>query len=437
MKEFKFTRIFLAFLTFAGMVMLSFSCDDNPAFEEEAASKIYIEKLSGDHQTERIGMTLPQKMTVHVINLAGNHLPGRLVNFSTSDTGAVVTPRTAITDNYGIAECSFTLGTRAGEQHVGAATRDDSTTFTAIAEEIGCSEENPQPCCNWPAGMIYITTTSSSLIEGSGSVLIMFDPATGGIEKILETDSTIADLSFSSRGELFLSTRHTIMKVDHETYQLENFCSYPSGWIPELISNPGGVMVGLSEDEIFMVGCPPDPVRNITDVGNTINIGNLAISIKERNLFIIMGSGPTYKMKELNWDGRTVNYSLKDNFYLNCGTASPEGMCADSTGNVYITLNGTQTIRRIARVSDSGDVDEQFFDFYQHAGGNNIQAGQWGDITLMDGNLYLIDKRNDRLVIISEEGEWIDSVEDHAFSKAGIENERYGIASPPHHTSCP
>jgi hypothetical protein len=426
----------LLFLT--ATLNLIYSCDDNPASQEDVSTTSYIEKYSGDNQIERVGTTLPENLTVRVKNIIGTPLAGRRVIFSTADAGAVVSPDTTITDGYGMASCRFTLGTNTGTQHVGAATSDDSTTFTATADPINCEEENPQPSCQWPAGLIYITTTSSSRIQGSGSVLLEFDPETESLETILQTDSTIVDLSFSSRGELFLSTHHTILKVTPETHQLDNFCSYPSGWIPELVSNPGGIMAGLSEDEIFMVMCPETGITNIINTPSGTNTENFTITSSNRNIFIIKGEGPSFHLEEHAWDGRTSSSSNLQDYYLNEGTGTPVGMCSDSTGNVYITFNDqlSRNFKRIARVSSSGEVDEDFFDFYQHAGGNNTEAGQWGDITFLDGNLYLIDKLNDRLVIISEDGTWIDDIDNDSFSKPSVYDERYGIAASPRYTTC-
>jgi hypothetical protein len=106
-------------------------------------------------------------------------------------------------------------------------------------------------------------------------------------------------------------------------------------------------------------------------------------------------------------------------------------MCIDSTGAVYVVFDGNDNYRRIVKVTAAGAIDYDFFDFYARAGGNAQEAGRWGDIAYLNGRLYLIDRRNDRLVTISRNGVWLDEHKDTAFSRALDESDHYMIAASP------
>lgn len=423
---------FLAVIVLFSAILIS-SCEEDPTGSENGSLNLRLIILSGNNQSERAGAHLPDPLVVRVENRIGNPYQGIPVRFSTTAPAAVVTPTDAISDSDGIARCTFKLGFEAGNQYIKASIEEDSTIFTAEATEILCPEENTQVVCGW-AG-IYITTTGSSLLNGNGSVLIRYDPKEEEIEKILETDDIIADLSPSSREELYLTSSEKIMKVDPASFAISDFFSYTGEWDVELKPNYSGILVGTTVDGVFVVGCPPGGVFSLVIPGFQQNIRyeNLAAHPVTRDLYIITGlNPPSYKLWRIPWGEQSGKASIVLHADITTGAqAEPKGMCIDSTGTVYITFDGNSNFRRIVKVSPDGDVDREFFDFHDYAGGDNIKAGRWGDITILSGELYLIDWRNDRLVIISDSGDWVKEIEDGAFSGPSTLGERYGITAIP------
>ena len=149
-----------ASLAFAALAQLS--CDENPS---DSSSKLRISVYSGDNQTERAGAALPAPLVVRVSDILDNAKPGVAVEFSSpGEILASATPRFAMTDAGGLASCRFQLGTRTGTQRVWATMPDDSTVLSATAVAIACAEESPARVCQWPAGHIFVATTSSSLL---------------------------------------------------------------------------------------------------------------------------------------------------------------------------------------------------------------------------------------------------------------------------------
>jgi hypothetical protein len=132
----------------------------------------------------------------------------------------------------------------------------------------------------------------------------------------------------------------------------------------------------------------------------------------------------------MSWGGRDIsNAAFETLAGMSVADASPAGMAVDSTGAVYITIDGDGSQREIVRYDPGDDSMSVIFDFFDYFGGNNSTSGRWGDLTVSGGIIYIIDRRNDRIAYISVEGDYLGASVSTAFSYSGLENERYGIAS--------
>jgi hypothetical protein len=428
-----FMRAFALAASAAFVALVQFSCDENPS---DSSSKLRISVYSGNNQTERVGASLPAPLVVKVTDLLNNARPGVEVEFGTHvEPFASVTPQSATTDAYGLASCRFQLGDSVGTQHVWATMPDGSTVLSATAVAVGCTEESPVRICPWPQGHIFIATTSSSLLSGAGSVIIDFDPDNGDITRVIETPDLIDGISFSPRGELFVSSPNKIQMLN-TTYRLETYVTFnvPSYRIA-LEPNEGGVLAGLSYDAPQRIGCPGSEMQPLVS-GNTfadILWENLAVDPVTRDIYVMTGSSPTnFVLWRMDWDGRASSvqgYEAVAN--LSVGAAEPRGMCADSSGTIYISFDGNDNYRRIVSVSANGTVNYNFFNFYTYYGSNSQEAGRWGDIAYLAGKLFVIDKRNDRLVIVSKTGQWLAEIKNTAFSRQLDESHHYAICASP------
>jgi len=422
------------------LVSIVFSCEENPVDNNKGNSRLKLSIVSGNNQTERTGATLPESLVVMVSSLLNDPVMGITVNFSTANPGASVSPASAISGPDGKASCQFKLGNTKGKQLVIAAIETDSVTFTATAIEPSCDEERIDKLCDWPEGHVIIATTSSSLLSGTGSVLIDFDPSNpDNIEKLYETVDTITGVAFSARGELFFTTREKLFKYNPSSSQAEPFCEFEVSEERSITTNPGGIVAGTSRGGPFNILCPPECAREFFSPSTFMYIRweNIAVHPKDRNIYILTGQGPpTFSLWKINWDGRGIPRDDNINFYSYITTgagATPKGMCFDEDGNLYISFDSESSknpFRRIVRVDADGVVNVDFFDFYDY-GGNNQAAGRWGDIAYSDSKLFLIDKRNDRLVIIGTDGTWQNEYTGEVFSKPFVENETYSIVATP------
>jgi hypothetical protein len=411
---------------------LSFGCDEQP--EDQTFGDPYVVIYSGDYQHERPGASLPDPLVVRIRDILNDSKSGVPVSFATSVPGAVVTPAIAVTDDDGLASCSFTLGPGEGTQSVRAAIAGDTATFTIYADAIACPEENPQRLCRWPAAHIFIASTGSALRSSPGSVIIDYDPAARTITKVLETEDMLEGISFSSRGELFVSSLYKIRKVDHTAFTLDAYIAHAEPSPLSLDPNPGGVLAGLWENGPMMINCAPSEMSLIVSphTFSTIQWKNAAVDPVTRDFHVVTKNSPiTYTLWRLSWDGRSLAEVQTVLATLQVGASEPAGMCIDSTGAVYVVFDGNDNYRRIVKVTAAGAIDYDFFDFYARAGGNAQEAGRWGDIAYLGGRLYLIDRRNDRLVVISRNGVWLDEHKDTAFSRALDESDHYMIAASP------
>ena len=184
------------------------------------------------------------------------------------------------------------------------------------------------------------------------------------------------------------------------------------------------------------IGCAPSEYGFILpdeSFSSNIKWENLAVDPVTRDIYMMTGSSPTnFVLWRMDWDGRTTpvqSYEAVAN--LSVGAAEPRGMCVDSSGTIYISFDGNDNYRRIVSVSASGTVNYNFFNLYTHYGSTSQEAGRWGDIAYLEGKLYIIDKRNDRLVIVSKTGQWLAEIKNSAFSGQLVEIHHYAICASP------
>jgi hypothetical protein len=405
------------------------SCDENPAETEDYYTDLRISRVSGDGQSERVGAELADPLVVEVTNLLEDTQQGILVTFSSSAPGSHTFPPTDVTDKDGRAFCYFILGDEEGSQEVKAVIETDSTTFSATAVPLDCDEEDPSTSADWYSDRIYFVTTSSDLLTTGNSVLAEFNPETPDEPptKILETSHILTDVAFSSRGELFVASSDYLYKVNAATKELEEYTDLNMVGHIELDANEGGILAGLSANGPFGVGC--EAVTPLYEGISFINMRaeNLTVDPVSRDLFFISGSSPTYKLYRVPWDGRSPASAMSLHADINITDTTPRGMCIDYSGNIYITVDGTDNYRRIIKVYPDGTVDYDFFDFYAYFG--SLEAGRWGDITLMYGSLYIIDTDKNRIVEISTNGIFMSEVKSIDFSGPGTSGETYGITA--------
>ena len=424
------------------IVSMTFSCEENPVDNNNNGnSRLKLLIISGNNQTERTGATLPESLVVMVSSLLNDPVMGVKVNFSTANPGASVSPASVTSGTDGKASCQFKLGNTKGKQFVIAAIETDSVTFTATAVEPSCDEELTQKLCIWPEDHIIIATTSSSLLDGTGSVLIDFDLSNpDNIEKLYETADTITGVAFSARGELFFTTKEKLFKYNPTSSLAELFCEFEVSEERSITTNPGGIVAGTSRNGPFNILCPPECTEEFFSPATFMYLRweNIAVHPKERDIYILTGQGPpTFSLWKINWDERGIPRDDDINFYSYITTgpgATPKGMCFDDNGNLYISFDSESSknpFRRIVRIDPEGTVDVDFFNFYEY-GGNNQAAGRWGDIAYSDNKLFLIDKKNDRLVVIGTDGTWQNEYASDVFSKPFVENEIYSIVATPH-----
>lgn len=408
-------------------------CSDDSG--EPLFGELIVYPYSGNYQHERPGAALADPLVARVRNLYNDSMSGVVVAFSTDVPGAVVGPALAITDEDGLASCTFQLGPGEGTQNVFAAIDGDTAVFTIYADAIACPEESPEPLRPWPAGHVFIATTGSTLKSSAGSVIIDYDPGSRSIAKVLETDDLLEGISFSSRGELFVSSLYEVRKVNDTLLTLDAYIAHSTPTPLALDPNPGGVLAGLWQSGPVKIGCAPSEISLILlpNTFPTLQWETIAINPLTRDCyFVTKSTSLAYTLWRLDWDGRSLagDQHVLANLLLT-NPAEAVGMCVDSSGTAYIVFDGNDNYRRIVSVADDKTVDDDFFDFWAYFSGNAQEAGRWGDIACLGDNLYLIDKRNDRLVTISKSGVWLDEHDDTAFSRPLDESEHYMITASP------
>ncbi|MEO8452574.1 MAG: Ig-like domain-containing protein, partial [Gemmatimonadota bacterium] len=99
---------------------------------------ITVAKQSGDNQTAEVGQPLSAPLAVTVTGAGGAPLAGQTVSFAAAGGGKVA-PATAVTDQQGRAQTTWTLGTAIGSQHASATVSGalgSPVTFSATAKAV-------------------------------------------------------------------------------------------------------------------------------------------------------------------------------------------------------------------------------------------------------------------------------------------------------------
>ncbi len=418
----------MVLLTAAVLVL---SCAEDSLTDDDQTLITRIAVYAGNNQAGTIGSNLPDPLVVRASDILGNPRPGITVLFSTANTGASVSPASAQTGSSGLASCLFKLGSSAGQHCVGVSIDGDSTHFTATAAALECPEEDPAAACAWASGHIFISTTSSSLLSGSGSVIIDYDPEGLVYEEVLETSEQIIDLAFSPRGELFLSTTDEIYKVDPDDKSLSIFYTYASPAVAQIEPNYGSVLTAVTSTNLFGIFCPSSVLSAEAPIA-AASPHCLAVDPVSRDAWIVTGDNPTFHFHRYAWDGRG-DFGGAETILAATGSSSPAGMCADSTGNIYVVLDGSVSERTIGRIEADGTWQRTFIDLYDYSA-----TGRWGDIAYLNGEVYIIDTWNNGLVAVTVTGTGLNIIAemDDAFSADLEYGERYGIAASPVFT-CP
>lgn len=100
------------------------------------ASRFVITSLSGDHQTGPAGATLPQPLRARITSLEAEPVERLWVEWVVLEGNGRVEPRNSFTNEEGIAETTWTLGTAPSRQRVMARFDGDSAVFEADVCEV-------------------------------------------------------------------------------------------------------------------------------------------------------------------------------------------------------------------------------------------------------------------------------------------------------------
>ncbi|HEY7863088.1 MAG TPA: hypothetical protein VIE39_05480 [Thermoanaerobaculia bacterium] len=100
------------------------------------ATRFTITVLSGDDQTGAAGTTLPQPLRVRLTSLEAEQVGRLWIEWVVLEGNGRLEPRNTFTDEEGIAETSWILGTAPRKQRVMARFDGDSAVFEADICEV-------------------------------------------------------------------------------------------------------------------------------------------------------------------------------------------------------------------------------------------------------------------------------------------------------------
>jgi YVTN family beta-propeller protein len=108
----------LARLAGVALALAAAACNTDPGEPPPVGVQATrLEKVGGDRQAGVVGQALPNEVEVRVVDLDGNPVGGRDVNFAVYSGAGTITPAVATSDPNGIARCRWTLGTSPVSAH--------------------------------------------------------------------------------------------------------------------------------------------------------------------------------------------------------------------------------------------------------------------------------------------------------------------------------
>jgi hypothetical protein len=159
---------------------------DSVTFTARAIKELKLDVDAGNHQTGRIGKTLPQMLVVRVTDADGQAVSGEAIAFRLSpesvEAGASLSVTSTGTDGEGRAKTSFTLGNISGESYTVIATCEEcapqSVTFTENAARVNI-ELTAQETELWPAKTSGGPQETSVTVEATDGLEGEYGPLSG------------------------------------------------------------------------------------------------------------------------------------------------------------------------------------------------------------------------------------------------------------------
>lgn len=111
-------------------------CYDDDDYDPSVPTN--MEKVAGDGQSGETGEILGQPLSVIVLNLEGDPVPGVEVQWFVVSGGGILTPSRSLTDENGLATATFQLGPVVGPQKTQAIRQNlagSPVNFTFTARE--------------------------------------------------------------------------------------------------------------------------------------------------------------------------------------------------------------------------------------------------------------------------------------------------------------
>ena len=441
--------VLTAALTLLTVLMSQCSDSTSPA----PASKIAV--VSGDAQYSMKGTTLPAPLVVRVRTDDGSVPENSRVVFSIVAGGGTLESTAVTVDNRGEASTRYTLGLDLGTNIVKAAIEENSSKsveFNATASNFFCLEQNDTFSVNYATPTtdhhLFIFTKKSNLypISGSSGIvkLDIFPPSTtSGFASVPGDyifDSTVYDMAFSARGDLFVARRSLsseILMIDK--FGVVSFFARTDESLPnddlyvELATNPSGLVIGCDVKGPFVVGCRDTLARfdEATFAGGGINNDALAVDPRRQaenelgeDIYFIDTIGS--QLLRLAVDSLSVEESrgLESVASLTVDQAAyARGMASDLDGTIYVLVDGDDT-KQLLKYDPAGGL-EVIYDFFDR--GADEAAGVQRDLVLDRGfggagRLYTLDTLNDNMLVYDIQSATLNEMLSDSLTQATLSN---------------
>ncbi len=386
--------------------MLVIQCSKTEAPELPAA----IEILSGDDQYYMHGSQLPAPLVVSALQTNGSPSVDALIRFSITQGGGLVSASSVRTNSSGSAAVNMTLGQANGLNSVKAALDidpDKFVVFNATSSDYFCREADPTPVVSFGTrGDLFLATFKSAIYSSSSTnagivrIAPFFHDVSGFKEYPTDTYiTTVWDLAFSPRGDLYLSKSGALDEIDKISPggTSERFASLDDPDGAELTSYPPGLIAGCDKKGPFLIGCEGELTRFTGALYPARTINNDALAVNQVTEDIYFISTEASALLHLPIDNFSASGPVDTVAQLTAEEAdSASGMVWSDNGSIYIIVD-TNNTKECIQVDALG-IKTTVFDFFSR--GPGALAGKQVDLAIDRslGIIYTLDTRNNALL---------------------------------------
>ncbi len=377
----KYRPLLVAFL----FLFLTGCGGDDPNPTPDNSTRYALQKISGDNQTGFSGIALTDPLKVKLLDQDGMPAVNKSVNFAVATGNGTISASTALTDQNGVAQITWTLGPTAPKQTVNAQLVD-ANNQTILSGQVGFTADLNFTIVGgngYGNAMNQLASPTGVFVDGSGNIFVAdgsndriqkFAPgATVGVTVAGGNGRGPAANQFDKPTDVFVDAAGNIFVADGSNDRIQK-------WVPGATSGitvAGGIGPGNGSSHLY------SPKSVFVDTN-----GNIFVADGFNHRIMKWAPGASFGQRVAGAGGINTAGSGPDR--LN----APSGVFVDAAGNIFVADGLNHRVQKFAPGTTIGVTV---------AGGNGSgpaanQLNGPSDVFVdMNGNIFVSEENNHRI----------------------------------------